>query len=47
MTYTFNDTQMAELNRLVARYPEGKQKVLCCRLCILPKIVLMDGCLLN
>ena len=26
MTYTFNDTQMAELNRLVARYPEGKQK---------------------
>jgi len=26
MTYTFNETQMAELNRLVARYPEGKQK---------------------
>jgi len=26
MTYTFNDTQMAEFNRLVARYPEGKQK---------------------
>lgn len=22
----FNDTQMAEFNRLVARYPEGKQK---------------------
>lgn len=26
MTYTFNDTQMTEFNRLVARYPEGKQK---------------------
>jgi NADH-quinone oxidoreductase subunit E len=26
MTYTFNETQMAELNRLVAHYPEGKQK---------------------
>jgi len=26
MTYTFNETQMAEFNRLVARYPEGKQK---------------------
>jgi NADH-quinone oxidoreductase subunit E len=26
MNYTFNDTQMAEFNRLVARYPEGKQK---------------------
>lgn len=26
MNYTFNETQMAELNRLVARYPEGKQK---------------------
>ena len=26
MTYTFNDIQMAELNRLVAHYPEGKQK---------------------
>ena len=26
MTYNFNDTQMAEFNRLVARYPERKQK---------------------
>ena len=26
MTYTFNDTQMAEFKRLVSRYPEGKQK---------------------
>ena len=26
MTYTFNETQMTELNRLVAHYPEGKQK---------------------
>lgn len=26
MTYTFTETQMAEFNRLVARYPEGKQK---------------------
>ena len=26
MTYTFNEIQMAEFNRLVARYPEGKQK---------------------
>ncbi|MFM2014851.1 MAG: hypothetical protein RIQ51_341 [Bacteroidota bacterium] len=26
MAYIFNDTQMAEFKRLVARYPEGKQK---------------------
>lgn len=26
MTYTFNEIQMAEFNRLVARFPEGKQK---------------------
>jgi NADH-quinone oxidoreductase subunit E len=26
MTYTFNEIQMAEFKRLVARYPEGKQK---------------------
>ena len=26
MTYTVTETQMAEFNRLVARYPEGKQK---------------------
>jgi NADH-quinone oxidoreductase subunit E len=26
MAYIFNDTQMTEFKRLVARYPEGKQK---------------------
>ncbi len=26
MATTFNDTQMTEFKRLVARYPEGKQK---------------------
>jgi NADH-quinone oxidoreductase subunit E len=39
MTYTFNDTQMTEFNRLVARYPEGKQKS-----ALLPALHLAQEC---
>jgi len=34
MSLQFNNEQMSELNRLVAHYPEGKQKAHCYRYCI-------------
>jgi NADH-quinone oxidoreductase subunit E len=45
MSLQFNNEQMTEFNRLVARYPEGKQKSALLPVLHLAQDSLADGCL--